>query len=202
MPLVIYGGKLLTRDGKLASDAACCCDGPPPPPPPPPCAEGSDWCEEIIGNDYPACFEVVRSETVCNGTFFQETKQFGDCNPIGSFKGPCSDPAFSDVPSLYDDCYCVSIQSVCINYAYNIVIDPETGVCTCLKFRTVNRFRTADFVFNAATCQWMKQNERITEIPSACDGFGDCPCPDPPTCTPPPIGNSYPGCEEICEPFP
>jgi hypothetical protein len=201
MPLYSQNGRLIQKAGALGTSVGCCCDDPPPPLPPT-CAEGSDWCEEIIGNDYPACFESIRTETVCSGAFFEETRTFGDCNPILSFKGPCSDPAFPNVPAEYDNCYCVSIASVCSNYAYNIQIDPETEACICLKRIEVTRYRTADFVFNADTCEWMKVDERLTTETTSCTGFGDCACPDPPTCDPPAISDSYPGCLDLCDPFP
>jgi hypothetical protein len=201
MPLYVQNGNLLNKTGTLGISVGCCCY-PPPPPPPPPCAEGSADCTQIIGNDYPECFEIIRSETVCSGAYFQEARSFGDCNPILSFKGRCSDPAFPNVPSAYDNCYCVSIESSCSNYAYNIQIDAETGACTCLKFIIVIRYRTADFVFNATTCQWIKVDERLRTDLTDCGGFGDCSCPDPPTCDPPAIGNSYAGCTDLCNPFP
>ena len=199
MPLIRYAGGLLRVAGVLAKTIACCCGNPPPPPT---CAEGSDYCTQVDGNDYPACFEIVRSETVCSGAYFQETRSFGDCNPVISFSGSCSDPAFPNVPSAYGNCYCVSMESSCLNYAYTIQTDPETGACTCLKFITVIRYRAADFVFNATTCQWMKVDERLRTELTECSGFGDCSCPDPPTCDPPAIGSSYPGCTDLCDPFP
>jgi hypothetical protein len=106
------------------------------------------------------------------------------------------------VPSTYDNCLCVSIESSCLNYAYNIQIDPETGACICLKSIEVYRYRTADFVYNADSCQWMKVDERLREDFTPCQGFGDCACPDPPTCDPPAIDNSYPGCLDLCNTFP
>jgi len=115
----------------------------------------------------------------------------------------CGNPYLTSigVPEVIDgraDCFCMYTTSSCSTEAINCEYD-EFDNLICSKLVAFTQIRQFVYTWSPDSCEWSLLLEGPTiDIPSACYGFGDCACPEVPSCTAPGCGESYGGCPEYC----
>ena len=161
-------------------------------------------CQDYISSGDPACADTVITG---GGSTCVPQESITPCNMcVGSpwhFAIMCASPYLQSigVPPLIDgqaDCFCIYSTSSCSTEAINCQYD-EFGNLTCAKLVAFTQIRQFVYTWNPDTCEWSLYLEGPPiDIPSACYGFGDCACPDVPSCTAPGCGATYSGCPEYC----
>lgn len=193
-------------------EGQCCVDGncsdcPPEECPGTPCPEGECCvdgycmpcspcgpCAEFTGVDYgPVCGTTTGGTDTCDPTSIQVPCDCAGSNP---YIAACNASVFQNmgVGAEYNDCQCMLLSSSCSQNAINCVYD-EYNQVICYKIQTVTNYRNWVFFYNATTCAWEQLLEGAAQsVLTDCSGFGDCECPETPTCTPPGCGASYEDC--------